>query len=89
MDSILHGDFDAVDLITPTPTHSELGIEAMRSGKDLFVEKPMAQTASEALVLDAFIPPLQRLPVDVGHDLRQGGASGRYERLIQGRRAIL
>ena len=35
-------------LATPAETHAELAIQAMRAGKDVFVEKPMALSISDA-----------------------------------------
>jgi UDP-2-acetamido-3-amino-2,3-dideoxy-glucuronate N-acetyltransferase len=37
-----------VALATPAETHAELAIQAMQSGKDVFVEKPMALTLEDA-----------------------------------------
>jgi UDP-2-acetamido-3-amino-2,3-dideoxy-glucuronate N-acetyltransferase len=37
-----------VALATPAETHAELAIQAMRAGKDVFVEKPMALSISDA-----------------------------------------
>ena len=37
-----------IALATPAETHADLAIKAMRAGKDVFVEKPMALTISDA-----------------------------------------
>ena len=37
-----------VALATPAETHAELAIQAMKAGKDIFVEKPMALTLGDA-----------------------------------------
>jgi predicted dehydrogenase len=42
---------DAVSICTPTPTHPELAIQALRAGKHVLVEKPVARTFAEASVL--------------------------------------
>jgi len=39
---------DAVDIVTPTPFHFELCKMAIRKGKNVFVEKPLAHTMDEA-----------------------------------------
>ncbi|MDB5202357.1 MAG: Gfo/Idh/MocA family oxidoreductase [Ferruginibacter sp.] len=39
---------DAVDVITPTPFHFDLCSLALRNGKHVFVEKPLAHTMDEA-----------------------------------------
>jgi myo-inositol 2-dehydrogenase/D-chiro-inositol 1-dehydrogenase len=38
----------AVDICTPTPSHLELVLAAIRSGKDFFCEKPLCETSAEA-----------------------------------------
>ena len=38
------GDFDAVDIMVPHDLHEPLAIEALRAGKHLLLEKPMATT---------------------------------------------
>ncbi|TDW95879.1 Gfo/Idh/MocA family protein [Dinghuibacter silviterrae] len=39
---------DAVDIVSPTPYHFELCAAAIRKGKHVFVEKPLANTMAEA-----------------------------------------
>ncbi len=41
-------DIEAVIIATPTNTHSEIALEALKAGKDTLVEKPMARTSEEA-----------------------------------------
>lgn len=41
-------DIDAVIIVTPTSTHGEMLEQAARSGKHIFVEKPITQTVAEA-----------------------------------------
>lgn len=43
---------DAVDIVSPTTTHSEIALQALNLGKHVFVEKPLAHTlsAGEAMV---------------------------------------
>lgn len=43
---------DAVDIVTPSKTHKSIGSEFLKSGKDVFVEKPMTMSSEEA---DEFI----------------------------------
>lgn len=38
----------AVDILTPTPTHCAIAIEALRTGKPAFVEKPVVTSLVEA-----------------------------------------
>lgn len=39
---------DAVILATPTRTHFDLGVAALKAGKDVLIEKPMAQSFRQA-----------------------------------------
>ena len=44
-------DADAVILATPSHTHGELGVQILKAGKDLLVEKPIATTVAVAELL--------------------------------------
>ncbi len=44
----LIGKVDAVSIVTPTETHSEIACEFLRNGVDCLVEKPIARTLDEA-----------------------------------------
>ena len=41
-------DIDAVTIVTPTPTHRDICLEALAAGKHVLAEKPMAMNAGEA-----------------------------------------
>ena len=48
-DDIVRDDLiQGVALATPAETHADLAIQAMKFGKDVFVEKPMALSISDA-----------------------------------------
>ena len=48
-DDILNNDhIQGIVLATPAETHADLAIKVMRAGKDVFVEKPMALSISDA-----------------------------------------
>ena len=47
-DILIDNQIQGVALATPAETHAELAIQAMRAGKDVFVEKPMALSISDA-----------------------------------------
>src|SRR5215207_616270 len=42
--ALLGADIDAISICTPTPSHAELAITAMRAGKHVLCEKPIART---------------------------------------------
>jgi len=44
-------DVDIVDICTPTVTHTELAMAAIRAGKNVLIEKPMTNTLEEAVAL--------------------------------------
>jgi predicted dehydrogenase len=41
-------DVDAVDICVPTPDHVDLAIKALKAGKHVICEKPLARTSSDA-----------------------------------------
>ncbi len=44
----LMDDCDAIDIVAPTPAHFDLCVAAIRKGRHVFVEKPLANTMEEA-----------------------------------------
>jgi predicted dehydrogenase len=52
-DSMLKLDLDLIDIITPCKTHSELAIRALESRHNVLVEKPMALSSRECLLMIA------------------------------------
>ncbi len=47
MDALMDA-VDVIDIVTPTITHYELALKAIRKGKHLFIEKPLTHTIEEA-----------------------------------------
>ncbi len=57
---------DAVDIVTPTPSHFELAARALEAGKHVFIEKPVTETLAEGKeLLD--LASKGGLKVQVGH----------------------
>ena len=65
-DDILGDDqIQGVALATPAETHAELAMQTMRAGKDVFVEKPMALSISDAEAM-------QKVAIETGRILMVG-----------------
>jgi predicted dehydrogenase len=62
-------DADVVDIVTPSDSHAALCEEALRLGKDVFVEKPMTMTGREAERLAAEVARSRRI-LQVGYYYR-------------------
>jgi myo-inositol 2-dehydrogenase / D-chiro-inositol 1-dehydrogenase len=80
-DVIGMSDIDIVDVVTPNHMHAEVAVAALRAGKDVLLEKPMAISVSECDALLAAERATGRL-VSVGHELRQSAQWGRIKKLI-------
>jgi predicted dehydrogenase len=50
-DLISHPRVDAVAIATPVSTHFELGMQALRAGKHVLIEKPLAASSEQAIQL--------------------------------------
>jgi len=72
---------DVVDVVSPNHTHEEIGIAALDAGKDLLLEKPMANTVEGC---DRLIKAARRNDrlINVGHELRLSTQWGTIKRLI-------
>ncbi len=57
---------EVMDIVTPTITHFELASKALKSGKHVFIEKPLTQTLAEAEALITFAKQAGKR-VQVGH----------------------
>lgn len=62
----LIAEVDAVDIVTPTPTHFDCAQTAIRAGKHTFIEKPVTYTVKEAQELIKLSQEAQ-VVVQVGH----------------------
>lgn len=57
---------DAVDVVTPTITHCEVGLKVIKAGLPLFIEKPICATVAEAEELIARAE-AENVIIQVGH----------------------
>jgi len=76
-------DIDAIAVATPVSTHYELGMAALRAGKHLLMEKPLAAAVAEAeeLVAEAA---RRRLVLLVDHTFPYTGAVRKIRELVAG-----
>ena len=81
-DALQSGDIDAVAIATPAETHFDLAAAALKAGKDVFVEKPLALRACEGEELSRLAGEHGRILM-VGHLLEFHPAVVRLHKLIQ------
>ena len=74
-------DVDAVIVATPVATHYELGLAALKAGKDLLIEKPLAATGAEAEML-VEVAQRERRVLMVDHTYVYAGAVRKIAELI-------
>jgi myo-inositol 2-dehydrogenase / D-chiro-inositol 1-dehydrogenase len=74
-------EFDILDVVTPSHTHREIAIAAMRLGKHLLLEKPMAITLEDCKAIVAASRKYQ-VHVAVGHELRLSSQWGAIKSII-------
>ena len=72
---------DAVDIVTPVSTHYDLAMQALKAGKHVLVEKPLAVTADQAaqLVDEA---ERRKLVLSVDHTFVYTGAVRKMRELV-------
>jgi len=80
---IQNNQIDAVCIATPVKTHAELAISALRSGKHVFLEKPLAASLQEAEEIIS-IAAENSLKVAVGHVFQFAPAVRKIRELIMG-----
>lgn len=74
-------EFDILDVVTPSHTHRELALAAMRRGKHVLLEKPMAITLEDCKAIVAAAEEHQ-VHLAVGHELRLSSQWGRVKEII-------
>jgi len=65
LDSLLN-EVDALDIVTPTPSHFEIASQAIKRSKHVFIEKPLTNTLDEARQLLALVEEAH-VKAQVGH----------------------
>ncbi|MGB0383300.1 MAG: Gfo/Idh/MocA family protein [Ardenticatenaceae bacterium] len=79
---ILASKVDGVAIATPVSTHYRLGMEALRAGKHVLIEKPLAASSAEAWELVQTAEALQRVLM-VGHTFEYNPAVEAVRTIIQ------
>ncbi len=74
-------DIDAVVIATPAESHCALAVEALRAGKDVFVEKPLALDFRQGLEMESLAAAAGRILM-VGHLLEYHPAVLKLRELI-------
>jgi predicted dehydrogenase len=82
-DLITDSSIDAIAIATPVRTHFELGIAALRAGKHLWLEKPMAETSAQGHKLIDEAERRQRV-LFVDHTFVYTGAVRKIAEIIKG-----
>lgn len=78
---LARGDVDAVAVVVPNHLHAEVGVAALEAGKDVLLEKPMANTLDGCDRLLAAARKSGRL-LTIGHEMRLSAQYGRVKSLI-------
>ncbi|MEC9488894.1 MAG: Gfo/Idh/MocA family oxidoreductase [Halanaerobium sp.] len=78
---------DALSIVTPTTTHFDIAMNAMNSGVDILLEKPITHTVKEAQRLLQVAKKRQRI-LQVGHIERFNPAILELPKLLQGQQII-
>ncbi len=76
---------DVIDITTPTDLHAEMAIAALRAGKHVICEKPMARTSADAKKMVAAARKAKG-KLFVGHCIRFWGEYARARRIVRSRR---
>ena len=74
---------DVIDIVTPTLSHYKCAKVAIKSGKHVFIEKPISNTVAEAEEIIALDQPTADLAGRITGDLdRAGRPIGRFDPII-------
>ncbi len=76
-------DVDVVDITLPTPLHAEVALKALKAGKHVICEKPMARTSADAARM-ADAAKAARRKLFIGQCIRYWPVYAAARRLVQG-----
>lgn len=75
-------DFEIIDIATPSHTHRDIAIAAMRRGRHVLLEKPMAITLEDCKAIVAAAKE-HGVHLAVGHELRLSSQWGKIKKIIE------
>ncbi len=78
---IAQAEFDILDIVTPSHTHRDIAIAAMRRGRHVLLEKPMAITLDDCKAIVAAAKE-HGVHLAVGHELRLSSQWGEIKKII-------
>ena len=78
---LARADVDAVAVVVPNHLHADVGVAALEAGKDVLLEKPMANTLEGCDRLLAAARQSKRV-LTIGHEMRLSQQYGRVKALI-------
>jgi myo-inositol 2-dehydrogenase / D-chiro-inositol 1-dehydrogenase len=75
------GDFDIIDIVTPSHTHRDIAVAAMKQGKHVLLEKPMAITLDDCKAI-VVASQKHNVRLAIGHELRLSSQWGEIKKII-------
>ena len=75
-------DIDAVTISTPDHWHAQIALEAVRAGKDVYLQKPMTMTMEEGLLLRAAVEKSGRI-FQLGSQQRSWGPNEQFRKACE------
>ncbi len=82
---LAHPDIDAVHICTPNETHHNIGLTALKTGKHVLMEKPIAVTPQQASELVSFARSRERI-LCVGHIYRFNNAIDEARQIVHSKK---
>jgi myo-inositol 2-dehydrogenase / D-chiro-inositol 1-dehydrogenase len=79
---IAKANFDIIDIVTPSHTHRGIAIAAMKHGRHVLLEKPMATTVADCKSITAAAAECG-VKLALGHEFRLSSQWGEIKRIIE------
>lgn len=82
LEMIAWGQFDILDVVTPSHTHREISVAALQKGCHVLLEKPMATTLEDCKAIAAAAE-TSKGRLALGHEFRLSSQWGEIKRIIE------